>query len=61
MKRTALILDIKPDSGGGIGMCLTIINYIEKLSLNNFTIIYNFNRNLSILHFEHKIVSSQYN
>ncbi len=39
MKRTALILDIKPDSGGGIGMCLTIINYIEKLSLNNFTII----------------------
>jgi len=39
MKKIALIIDIKYDAGGGLGMCLTKINYIKKLNLQKILIV----------------------
>ena len=31
MIKIALIIDIKTNAGGGIGMCLTKLNYLKKI------------------------------
>ena len=39
LKKIAIIMDIKIDSGGALGMCLTKINYIKNIGIQNFNII----------------------
>ena len=39
MFKTALIIDVKPDAGGGIGMCLSKLNYFRKIQKENFLVV----------------------
>ena len=39
MFKTALIIDVKPDAGGGIGMCLSKLNYFRKIKKENFLVV----------------------
>ena len=61
MKKIAIIVDIKIDSGGALGMCLTIINYIKKTGLQNFNIITTYKSTSDFLFKNHKINNFYFN
>ena len=61
MKKIALILDTKVDSGGALGMCLTKINYIKKLSGVNLVVITTYKSTSDLLKKEYKINNFFYN
>tara|TARA_A100001011_G_C14222345_1_gene804961 strand:- start:16 stop:1146 length:1131 start_codon:yes stop_codon:yes gene_type:complete len=55
------IIDIKPDSGGGLGMCLTKINYIKKLKQKKILILTTYKSTSEYLKKKYKIDNFFYN
>lgn len=61
MSKTALIIDIKPDAGGGIGMCLSKLNYLSKIQKENFLVISTYKSTSQLLKKKYKIDNVFYN
>ena len=61
MIKIALIIDIKTNAGGGIGMCLTKLNYLKKIKNKNFLIITTYKSTSLLLEKKYKINNIFYN
>ena len=61
MIKIALIIDIKTNAGGGIGMCLTKLNYLKKIKNKNFLIITTYKSTSLLLKKKYKINNIFYN
>ena len=61
MKKIAVIIDIKIDSGGGLGMCLAKINYLNKIETSNITFITTYKSTSNILSNVYKIKNIFFN
>ena len=61
MKKIAVIMDIKVDSGGALGMCLTKLNYIKKIYPYNIDIITTYKSTSDLLIRKYKIENHYFN
>ena len=61
MFKTALIIDVKPDAGGGIGMCLSKLNYFRKIQKENFLVVSTYKSTSLFLKKKYKINNVFYN